>query len=190
MAISTIGQNGLNAPLSLTSPALTTPNLGTPSALVLTNATALPSVALPTGSVLQVVQYVFAPSSYTTFSGFTVNTQLNGAITPKFATSKILVTMTYTVGTSTTANAMCTAQLMRNGSQIFYIGQIAGNVVSTRALQNVVHNYLDSPASTSAQTYRLQVNSVDGATCYIGAWGYAPNDWQTSCILTLTEIAG
>jgi hypothetical protein len=44
MAISTISQNGLNAPLSLTSPAL-----GTPSALVLTNATGLPQAGLATG---------------------------------------------------------------------------------------------------------------------------------------------
>jgi hypothetical protein len=43
MPISTIGQNGLNAPLSLTSPAL-----GTPSALVLTNATGLPQAGLGT----------------------------------------------------------------------------------------------------------------------------------------------
>ena len=46
MPISTIGQNGLNAPLSLTSP-----NLGTPSALVLTNATGLPASALPASGV-------------------------------------------------------------------------------------------------------------------------------------------
>ena len=43
MAISTISQAGLNAPLSLTSPAL-----GTPSALVLTNATGLPQAGLGT----------------------------------------------------------------------------------------------------------------------------------------------
>jgi len=43
MPISTIGQNGLNAPLSLTSP-----TLGTPSALVLTNATGLPQAGLGT----------------------------------------------------------------------------------------------------------------------------------------------
>jgi len=42
MAISTINQAGLNAPLTLTSPVLTTPNLGTPSAVVLTNATSVP----------------------------------------------------------------------------------------------------------------------------------------------------
>jgi hypothetical protein len=44
MPISTIGQNGLNAPLSLTTPAL-----GTPSSLVLTNATGLPQAGLGTG---------------------------------------------------------------------------------------------------------------------------------------------
>lgn len=51
MAISTINQAGLNAPLTLTSPVLTTPNLGTPSALVLTNATGLPTAGLVDGAV-------------------------------------------------------------------------------------------------------------------------------------------
>jgi len=46
MPISTIGQNGLNAPLSLTTPAL-----GTPSSLVLTNATGLPQAGLGTNVV-------------------------------------------------------------------------------------------------------------------------------------------
>jgi len=48
MPISTIGQSGLNAPITLTSPILTTPALGTPSALVLTNATGLPQAGLGT----------------------------------------------------------------------------------------------------------------------------------------------
>ena len=39
MPISTIGQNGLNAPLSLTSPTLTTPVLGTPSSGTLSSCT-------------------------------------------------------------------------------------------------------------------------------------------------------
>jgi hypothetical protein len=49
MAISTIGTNGLTTPLPAS-------NLGTPSAINLSNATALPKSAMPSGSVLQVQQ--------------------------------------------------------------------------------------------------------------------------------------
>jgi hypothetical protein len=191
MAISKIDGTGLSSGLTgvtLTSPVLTTPNLGTPSTLVLTNATSLPKAALPAGTVVQVVQYVIPGSSYTTFTGFNTNTQIQGSITPTSASSKILVTMNYNIGTATTSLAMCTAQITRNGTSVFSIGQIAGNVVSTRSLQNVSHTYLDSPNTTSSTAYRLQVNSVDGATCYIGGWGYAPADWNSNCVLTLMEI--
>ena len=85
MAISTINQNGLNAPLSLTAP-----NLGTPSAINLTNATALPSAALPTGSVLQVVNAT-TTSNFTTTSGSYVSTGFTASITPNFLLAKLLL---------------------------------------------------------------------------------------------------
>jgi hypothetical protein len=58
-----------------TSPSLTTPNLGTPSAVNLSNATSLPRSALPSGSVLKVQQFTDSGSSTT--SGTVVN--LNGS---------------------------------------------------------------------------------------------------------------
>lgn len=70
MPISTINQNGLNAPLTLTSPVLTTPNLGTPSAINLANATGLPKSALPSGSIIQVQSTNWnTPLTYTSASG-------------------------------------------------------------------------------------------------------------------------
>ena len=85
MPISTIGQNGLNAPLSLTTPAL-----GTPSALVLTNATGLPAVAMPTGSVIQVVNGILTTQATTssTNSSSPPSTGLSVTITPQFSSCR------------------------------------------------------------------------------------------------------
>ena len=67
MPISTIGQNGLNAPLSLTTPAL-----GTPSALVLTNATGLPQAGLGTNVAGNGPAFSAYPSSQQTLSSGTL----------------------------------------------------------------------------------------------------------------------
>jgi len=66
MPISTIGQNGLNAPLSLTTPAL-----GTPSALVLTNATGLPQAGLGTNVAGNGPAFYAYPSSSQSISAGT-----------------------------------------------------------------------------------------------------------------------
>ena len=167
MAISTIGQNGLNAPLSLTSPILTTPALGTPSALVLTNATGLGVSAMPTGSVIQVVSATFT-SSFSTTNG-TATKSSNSAhaatITPQFNTSKILVMI---IG-GTISND--------NGSANTYFYIFKGNsVVGTANASNNLQNnavsaginvpnsslYYDSPATTSATTYAVGLSAGSG----------------------------
>jgi len=100
MPISTVNQKGLDAPLTLTSPVLTTPNLGTPSALVLTNATALPKAALPTGSVVQ-VQNTFSPGPVAianSGSGRVYADLLTISYTPISASNKIILLGTSGLG--------------------------------------------------------------------------------------------
>jgi hypothetical protein len=169
MPISTVSQKGLDTPLTLTSPVLTTPNLGTPSALVLTNATgtpsainlsnatALPKAALPTGSVLQVVSANRSGEQSTTSSSF-VDANLSLSITPTSATSKIFVMYTGSAGNDGTGE--CYLTLVRNSTNL-------GN--GTQGMMRVWFNgssgyhfggfsmsFLDSPATTSATTYKVQ----------------------------------
>jgi hypothetical protein len=108
MPISTVSQKGLDAPLSLTAP-----NLGTPSAINLSNATALPASALPAsgvsasslttgtlpysafpaGTVLQ-TQYCNTSivSTYTTTTTQTeINSNYRVSITPIYSNSLIVL---------------------------------------------------------------------------------------------------
>ena len=188
MPISTINQNGLNAPLTLTSPVLTTPNLGTPSALVLTNATALPKAALPTGSVLQVVNYTgvgYAVSSTSTWADVP---DLSLAITPQFSTSKILVISTIIIGKST-SNTYAGLRLVRGSTVISTFSDVvAWTNSSVETTSPVAYTYLDSPATTSSTTYKIEYNSGQNSTAVI-VGNYINSSANTKHSITLMEIA-
>jgi hypothetical protein len=184
MAISTINQAGLNAPLTLTSPVLTTPNLGTPSALVLTNATALPKAALPTGCVLQVVMGT-ATAGFSTTSTSYVATNLSATITPTSATSKILIFFTGPSYSLSVNYAFTT--VYRNGTTNLGIGASAGLAVTGNNPgtydTSVTGMYLDSPATTSAITYTVYLKT-SASTAYFGDSG------NIGQVMILQEIAG
>jgi len=199
MPISTIGQNGLNAPITLTSPVLTTPNLGTPSALVLTNATALPKTALPTGSVLQVVQSVYTTRFTTSTNGSWVSPGMTGSITPSSTSSKILVFVNVVVGDSGgTGTNGATIRLTRNSSPVSYLNRTsAGNPAGIYITGNVyisgtLHlEYLDSPSSTSSVTYGVDY-WIEAGTNY-GTFNTDKDNnsgAQGNATVTMMEIAG
>ena len=178
MAISTINQNGLTAPLTLTSPVLTTPNLGTPSALVLTNATgtpsainltnatALPASALPSGSVIQTV-FASTTTSSTVNSTSLVASNLAGTITPQYSNSKILIMYGIGMTATNTANSWnMKNQIYRSisGGSAGFIGTLCGmfsldarvsGTIFNQSYFQCCQNYLDSPATTSATTYTV-----------------------------------
>jgi hypothetical protein len=113
------------------------------------------------GQVLQVVNATTS-TQVTTATTTYVDTGLTATITPKFATSKILVIASLNGGLSITPASGAQLRLLRNGSQISFIDDVAlltnassANLGGTAG--NV--NYLDSPATTSATTYKIQFNS-------------------------------
>jgi hypothetical protein len=127
---------------------------------ILTSASqSIPSAALPTGSVLQVVQ----GSTSTAMSSSTntlVDTGLTATITPKFATSKILVLVSQNGVAKATNNTYALLRLLRNGSivQVFESQLCFTNSNTTNSASSST-NYLDSPATTSATTYKTQISS-------------------------------
>jgi hypothetical protein len=141
---------------------------------------------LPAGSVLQVVNGITS-TEVTTTSGSYSDTTLTATITPKFATSTILVLVTQT-GIGKDAGNGGSAVMLKLLRASTTLTTFASRAAYT-AVSNIMYsttssiNYLDSPATTSATTYKTQIasNSNGGAI-------YAQLDGASSTI-TLMEIA-
>jgi hypothetical protein len=131
--------------------------------------------AVAGGKVAQVVSTTKTDTfSASTSNTFTDITGLSVSITPSSATSKILV-MASVIG-SATSNGVANVQLIR-GSTAICIGDAASTrprattSTDSNSLNQAVPasiNFLDSPATTSATTYKLAINTGDNSgTAYI-----------------------
>ena len=140
--------------------------IGSANATLITSGT-LPGARLPTGSVLQVVHSATQTQVSSTSGSTWVDTGLTASITPTSATSTILVLVSanglrkIAVSNSGTAVAL---QLLRGVSTIANIGN---DNASTDTTSNGGYNttaastcYLDSPATTSSTTYKVQFNNA------------------------------
>lgn len=161
------------------------------------------------GKVLQVVSTtktdVFSASMarrvYTDITGLSVS------ITPTLASSKILIFCTINYGTDGSGTPAMTFRVLRNGSTIA-VGdgsgdRMQGSVVSmsfsapdaNRGISSTL-NFLDSPSSTSSQTYKAQLLVAEPGTgnytCYVNTSGGDANmAYVTRAVSTITvmEIA-
>ena len=120
----------------------------------------IPFASLPTGSVLQVVQSVYKTATSSTTSTY-ADTGLTATITPKFSTSKVLALIVVAGVGKSTNNAWVQLKVQKNSVDLFVINQFIAYTASTAEnfIGNVASNYLDSPASTSALTYKVQIAS-------------------------------
>jgi len=115
----------------------------------------------------QVVQTVKTDTFSTSSSSYTDVTGLSVSITPTSATSKILVLYSSTIG-APSGQYSTGLQLVR-GSTAIYLGDVRGvrtlasswmwSESSQYAMSPVNGIFLDSPATTSATTYKLQMIS-------------------------------
>lgn len=170
-------------------------------AVTATNATnittgTLPKARLPAGSVLQVVSTTKTDTFSTASTSYTDITGLSVAITPTSATSKILVHVSVVVG----SNGIFAVQLLR-GSTAIGIADASGSHVqsSVASFTNSDANttaigafmYLDSPATTSATTYKVQA-ITQGSTNYVNRTINDINSivgTRTASSITVMEIA-
>jgi hypothetical protein len=137
------------------------------------------------GQVLQVV-YASSTTGVTTNSTSYVTTGFSASITPKFATSKILIMFAGQAFINTVAY-FGYLSIYRGGSAVYSSGTLLINssAGSTNIAGTPTLIYQDSPATTSSTTYTMYYKSGNsGATFYLNGEGSSPYS------LTLMEIAG
>ena len=143
---------------------------------------------LGTGAVLQVVQGTLNTGYIGISSTTYVTATLAATITPKFSTSKILISFNSNMYFSVGSGPAYTT-IYRNGSNIAPATGVAGIGTEFFNIANcwipIGGQYLDSPSSTSALTYTLYTKtSTTGSTVLVGS------DAGLVTAITLMEIAG
>jgi hypothetical protein len=163
------------------------------------------SASMPTGSVVQTLQAVFT-ATYASASQSWVDTGISLSITPSSSSSKILITVQFTAGGGNNSNP---SFRLSGGNSGVYIGDAAGNrnrvSVSlgndfgggTLGIQFGIPSsivYLDSPATASAITYKLQARTDANGSWYINRDAEDPDTsgegWRGASSITIQEIKG
>jgi len=162
----------------------------------------IPSAAVPTGSVIQVISVILDTTASFAPNGTPTNlTGLAVTITPQFSTSKILIQSSICYGTSgpvTTYGGYYT----RNGTAIgLGVAGASQQRVSfglcftpdANQVLQAAFMLLDSPASTSATTYQVVLQNDNTQPIYINRSANDSNNAtgkRGSSTITVMEIAG
>jgi hypothetical protein len=159
----------------------------------ITGTQTIPKSTLPTGSVLQVVYGSYAVETSVASTSYT-DTGLSVSITPTSATSKILILVSQAMQVivfSSSNFATTQMQIVKNGSSIIDFQHSLAISAATngsgyiQSLTTLSKSYLDSPASTSALTYKTQ--GKNGTTSNSYSATYQPSQGVSTMILM--EIA-
>lgn len=140
---------------------------------------------LPAGTVLQVVSSTLTTLFQSTSSTF-VSTGLAATITPISASSKVFIVVSAHAYLASGAQMVST--IYRNGTNLSTGGftTLYSAAAATQGSANI--SYVDSPASTSAQTYTVYIGNSNGTqTMYYNTNGYSATTEIAS--ITLMEIA-
>jgi hypothetical protein len=133
-------------------------------ALILSGDTGVPSSGMPAGSVIQTVNATYSTQVSSSSSTY-ADTGLTASITPTSSSNKILVLVDVAGIYKFSSDTGCSLKLLRNSTDLIVFSEEAGYTGST--LTNLVGtqscNYLDSPATTSATTYKVQFKSASNS---------------------------
>ena len=108
--------------------------------------------------ILQVQQFTVTTSSGGGSTGGYYDTNITVSITPKFSTSKIIIYLAFSVAIG--AGSTCDFTLARNGSNLLATSGFWRGASNYSGHSSYI--YYDSPSTTSATAYTLQVNPGAG----------------------------
>jgi hypothetical protein len=174
-----------------------------PNNNTLSSITALPAGV--GGKVLQVVQDTKLDTFNHTSASLTDITGLAVTITPSSTSSKIMIQASVTVGGGQ-ADKNYLLAVTRGDTEIYKADQAGSNRQRAGGGIHYMHGitqmqgtystnimYLDSPASTSAITYKIKAQSSGGSTMWINRTGDGTDDSNRASFpssITVMEIAG
>jgi hypothetical protein len=163
--------------------------------------------AMPSGSVIQTVQSIKS-DTYSLSSPADTWVDVTGAsvtITPTSASSRILVIPDFVWGGDGGLGVNYMIRLFRDSTQIYTptsSGSRATGLFEIESSVSTAYDYmlfpsmrmfLDSPATTSAVTYKIQARLTNGGTFYLNR-NHVDTDsvqqMRTSSSFTVMEIAG
>lgn len=156
---------------------------GTISNAAVAAAAGIATSKLGTGAVLRVVMNGSTGGSSTSSTTYVDVTNFTASITPSATTSKILVLATCGgyAGLVAGVNVLYYQQLLRGSTtlqeQISGAGSGSGGL---QAYAPFAFSYLDSPATTSSTTYKIQHKVTNASSTGVASYGY----------IILMEIAG
>ena len=154
--------------------------------------TIITDTAPKAGNILQVVQTVKTDIFTTTSTTFVDVTGFNATITPSSTSSKILILATTSYSSSSTGG-LTVFNLLRGSTNISqpdttpaFNGTMGAYISASSAIIPATINFLDSPSTTSATTYKIQLRTNAG-TCLLN--GRNTGDGAFTSTLTLMEVA-
>ena len=162
--------------------------LGTNTTVQAAKIAAVNTSAMPSGSVLQVVQATSDTGLNTSTHDTWHDLAPTVTITPESSSSKVLITHTGAVMCfQTTASVMY--RILRGTTEIVQIGRVYSYVDAGDWTGHMAAlEYLDSPSTTSATTYKIQLlfNSSSGQVRHNDLTG----SFTPKAITIAKEIAG
>jgi len=160
------------------------------------------TVTLPSGTggkILQVVSTTKSDTFSTSSTDFVDVTGLSVSITPLSTSNKILILVNLT-GDGTASETRAVYRLVR-GSTVIALGDTAGSrprgfggiyrPSDTNTVESISAAYLDSPASTSEQTYKVQASEANNtsSSVYVNrAAGWTDSAGHVASISTITVM--
>jgi len=141
-----------------------------------------------TGGIIQVVSGSTTTATLTTSSSY-VDTALSLAITPQLSSSKILVLVNGTIR-GQSDNAQIGSMGLVRGSTVI-LDDPSAIILSVNANVGIAYRasivYLDSPSTTSATTYKVQIKRTTSAGTSYNV-EFPPS--SSPATITLMEVAG